>query len=101
MVTGFLKEGLGNSIMSKFGYLLAKRSLESVFKKSDPRLYNGAMLIGLNGVVVKSHGGTDDIGFANAINVAISLVRDKINDTIITEVRSSVLDIENDEVENQ
>ena len=49
------------------------------------------MLIGLNGIVVKSHGGTDEIGFANAINVAISLVRDNINDIIIKEVQSSSL----------
>ena len=40
----------------------------------DPRRYNGAMMLGLNGIVVKSHGGTDALGFANAIGVAVDLV---------------------------
>lgn len=95
MVSGFVKEGLSGSIFAKIGYLLARKSLKDVFKRVDPRVYNGAMLVGLNGIVVKSHGSTDAIGFANAINVAISLVEDKINDTIIKEVKSSGLDIDN------
>lgn len=93
MVSGILKDGLSGSIFAKIGYLLARRSLKKVFKEIDPRLYNGAMLVGLNGIVVKSHGGTDGIGFANAIEVAISLVEDKINDTIIKEVQSSGLEV--------
>ena len=40
----------------------------------DPRRYNGAVFLGLNGIAVKSHGGTDAIGFANAIGVAVDLV---------------------------
>ena len=40
----------------------------------DPRTYNGAVLLGLNGIVVKSHGGTDAFGFSNAIGVAVSLI---------------------------
>jgi fatty acid/phospholipid biosynthesis enzyme len=50
-------------------------------------MHNGAMLIGLNGVVIKSHGSTDAIGFANAIKVAISLIENKINDKIIEEIK--------------
>ena len=94
MISSYLKEGLGGSLLAKIGYLLSSTSLKRVFKRIDPRLYNGAMLVGLNGVVVKSHGSTDATGFANAIKVAISLVKDKINDTIIREVKSSGLDIE-------
>lgn len=89
MISQLLKQGLGGSIFAKIGYLLARRSLKKVFKTIDPRFYNGAMLIGLNGIVVKSHGGTDEIGFANAIDVAISLIRDDINDTITQEVHSA------------
>jgi glycerol-3-phosphate acyltransferase PlsX len=89
MISSALKEGLSSSFLAKVGYLLASVSLGKVFKQFDPRLYNGAMLIGLNGIVVKSHGSTDKIGFANAIRVAMSLVEDKINDKIIQEVRSS------------
>jgi len=91
MISGILKKGLSASICTKIGYLLASRSLKKVFKTIDPRFYNGAMLVGLNGIVVKSHGSTDEIGFYNAINVAISLVEDNINEKIMKEVQSSDL----------
>lgn len=81
-----VKEGFMDSIFSKIGYLFAGPSLTKVTKAVDPRLHNGAMLVGLNGVVVKSHGSTDRIGFANAIKVAISLIDNKINDKIIEEI---------------
>ncbi len=53
--------------------------------KVDPRRYNGAMLLGLNGIVVKSHGGTDAFGFANAIGVAVDMIEGGFNDQIIGE----------------
>ncbi len=88
-VAGIVKEGFMDSIFSKIGYLFAGPSLSKVTKAVDPRMHNGAMLVGLNGVVVKSHGSTDKIGFANAIKVAISLVENKINDKIIEELNHS------------
>ena len=48
----------------------------------DPRRYNGAILLGLNGVVVKSHGGTDALGFAHAVDVAMDMVTHHFNDRI-------------------
>ncbi len=51
-------------------------------------MHNGAMLVGLNGVVVKSHGSTDHTGFANAIKVAVSLIENKINQRITNEINS-------------
>ena len=51
-------------------------------------MHNGAMLVGLNGIVVKSHGSTNNVGFANAIKVAISLVENKINEQITHELQS-------------
>jgi glycerol-3-phosphate acyltransferase PlsX len=48
----------------------------------DPRRYNGAMMLGLNGICVKSHGGTDSEGFANAINVAVGLINNSMNEAI-------------------
>lgn len=97
MVANILKEGFVSSFLAKIGYLFAGISINKMFKKIDPRLHNGAMLIGLNGIVVKSHGGTDEVGFANAIKVAISLVQDNINQKIIKEIRSSNLDLELEE----
>jgi len=85
----FLRQAFTDSLLARIGYLLVSRSLKKAFNKLDGRLYNGAMLVGLNGIVVKSHGGTDAIGFANAIGVAIELARHGINDKIIEEVRLS------------
>ncbi len=48
----------------------------------DPRRYNGAVMLGLNGVVVKSHGGTDAEGFAHAVDVAMDMVVHRFNDRI-------------------
>ena len=55
--------------------MIAQPSLETFKRFVDPRLYNGAMFLGLRGIVIKSHGGTDGIGFANAIKVADEMVK--------------------------
>ncbi|NBV05642.1 MAG: phosphate acyltransferase PlsX [Proteobacteria bacterium] len=86
LISSLVKEGFNNSILAKIGYLLAGASIRKATKSMDPRLHNGAMLVGLNGVVVKSHGGTDALGFSNAIKVAISLVENKINERITEEL---------------
>jgi glycerol-3-phosphate acyltransferase PlsX len=78
--------GLTSSILSRIGGLLARPALKSIFKKIDPRAHNGAMFLGLNGIVVKSHGSSDHIGFANAIGVTVHLVRDKVNEQITKEI---------------
>ena len=88
-ISSLIKEGFSSSIWSKIGYLLASNSLSKATKKVDPRMHNGAMLIGLNGVVIKSHGSTDGLGFSNAIKVAISLIENKINEKIIAEIKSN------------
>ena len=74
-VTNSLKESLKKSFFSKLGYFLAKKSLEGFRAHMDPRKYNGAVFLGLNGIAVKSHGGTDAFGFANAIGVAYDMAR--------------------------
>ena len=63
-----------------------------VKKTMDPRLYNGAMLVGLNGLTVKSHGGTDALGYSVAVNNAIMLVRQNFVATIREEVEKVDLD---------
>ena len=82
----FLKEGFGSSLLAKIGYLFAKRALARVKVRTDPRRYNGAMCLGLTGIAVKSHGGTDALGFANAVGVAIDLVTHGFNDRIRKEI---------------
>ncbi len=82
----FLRQAFKSSFLTKLGYLLARPSLAVLRQRLDPRRYNGAMFLGLNGVVVKSHGGTDALGFANAVGVAVELVRQGTNERITTEL---------------
>ena len=74
-----LRETLTRSLLTKLIALMMKPALGRLRDRFDPRKYNGAMLVGLNGIVVKSHGGTDGLGFANAIGVAINLVTRDFN----------------------
>ena len=78
----FLRGAFRSSLAAKIGYLFARNALGKVRERLDPRRYNGAMFLGLNGVVVKSHGGTDALGFANAICVAADMIANGINDRI-------------------
>jgi len=82
----FLREAFSSSWLAQLGYLLARPALVKVKMRTDPRRYNGAMLLGLNGITVKSHGGTDAEGFANAIGVAVDLVRQEFNERIKEEL---------------
>ncbi|MEQ9042607.1 MAG: phosphate acyltransferase PlsX [Alphaproteobacteria bacterium] len=91
--THVLSEAFHSSLLSRLGYILARSTLRKVRQRVDPRRYNGAMMLGLNGVVVKSHGGTDALGFANAIGVTIDMVAFGFNDKIIHELER--LDTEN------
>tara|TARA_B100001057_G_scaffold491267_1_gene581155 strand:- start:1142 stop:2146 length:1005 start_codon:yes stop_codon:yes gene_type:complete len=86
-ITDELKKALGGSILGKISSLLNISNLKRFKKRLDPRLYNGAIFIGLDSPVVKSHGGTDFIGFSNSIDVCNRIVKGnlikKIKDNII------------------
>jgi glycerol-3-phosphate acyltransferase PlsX len=84
-----LKTSLSASIISKIGALVAMSSLNSLKKKLDPRLYNGAILVGLNGVVVKGHGNSDEVGFANSVGFTIDILRNNIFDRIREQLEKS------------
>lgn len=71
---------------AKLGYMLLRQELDGLRRQLDPRRYNGAMFLGLAGIVVKSHGGTDTVGFANAIGVAANLVARGTNERITQEL---------------
>jgi len=86
LYTQFLREAFKSSLFAKLGYVLAKPALQLLRQRLDPRRYNGAMFLGLNGIVVKSHGGTDALGFANAIGVAANLVNQGTSQWITTEL---------------
>ena len=77
-----LRQAFTASMTAKLGYLLARSELERLRELVDPRRYNGAVMVGLNGVVVKSHGGTDGPGFAHAVDVGMDMVVHRFNDRI-------------------
>ena len=85
-ITSELRKALTGNILGKISSLLNIKNINNFKKKLDPRLYNGAILLGLNSPVVKSHGGTDYVGFANAISVCEKIINghliDKINENI-------------------
>ena len=82
LTSNLLKQVFSASLASKLGYMLARPGLDRMREWLDPRRYNGGVLIGLNGVVVKSHGGADAQGFAHAVDVAIDMVDHQFNDRI-------------------
>ena len=74
LFTLMLRRTFRASLLSRLGYLFARNALKLFRAKMDPRRYNGAVFLGLNGIAVKSHGGTDALGFSYAIDVAANLV---------------------------
>ena len=74
-ITSELKQALTGNLIGKISSLLNFFNLKKFKKRLDPRLYNGAIFIGLDSPVVKSHGGTDFIGFANSLNVCNKIVK--------------------------
>ncbi len=77
-----LKTALSNSIIGKFSSLINYRNLKKFKNKLDPRLYNGAILLGLDKPVIKSHGSTDAIGFANSLKVCEKTIKGNLIDQI-------------------
>lgn len=95
-----VKEALKSSWLVKLGLLLAApglllcyRPLKNFSKRVDPRYYNGASLLGLKGLCIKSHGGTDGIGFSNAIGVAAGLAANKFNEKVEAEIQRLGADV--------
>ena len=81
-ITSELKEVMKSSMLGKIGSLISIGSLKKFKKKLDPRLYNGAILLGLDSPVIKSHGGTDFVGFANSLSVCEKIVKNNLIDKI-------------------
>ena len=86
LINEYLRHTFRSSLLAGLGYLLARPAMNKLRERVDPRGYNGAMFLGLNGIAVKSHGGTDALGFANAIGVAVDLVLQGTNERITTEL---------------
>ncbi|MEK9746899.1 MAG: phosphate acyltransferase PlsX [Pelagibacteraceae bacterium] len=74
-ITGELKKAMMGNLIGKISSFLNMSNLKKFKKRLDPRLYNGAIFIGLDSPVVKSHGGTDYVGFSNSIDVCYKIVK--------------------------
>jgi glycerol-3-phosphate acyltransferase PlsX len=94
-MASFLKTELNRTVWTRLGYLFARRAFKALANKLDPSKSNGGVFLGLNGIVIKSHGGTDADGFAYAIDVGHELVRHdvltKIEQTLAEHRREPVL----------
>ncbi len=89
MLNNFVRRTFARSPLAWLGVVFMCPTLLALKKKFDPRQYNGAMLLGLNGIVVKSHGGTDVLGVMRAIEVAENLASHQINTQILKEMVES------------
>ncbi|MBT3791428.1 MAG: phosphate acyltransferase PlsX [Rhodospirillales bacterium] len=85
MYSTFLRNAYKSSPLAMLGYFFSRRALNKMRAKLDPRRYNGAMLVGLNGIVIKSHGGTDAFGFSHAVGVAVDMIEGEFNERISEE----------------
>ena len=81
-----LKKALTSSFIGKLSSLINFSNLKTFKEKLDPRLYNGAILLGLNKPVIKSHGSTDSIGFANSLKVC----EKTINGNLINQIKENI-----------
>jgi glycerol-3-phosphate acyltransferase PlsX len=85
-VTDLLRRAFQSSIRSKIGFLISRPATELLKHHLDPNNHNGAVFLGLNGLVVKSHGSATEKGVANAIRVAARMVREDITRKIIEDL---------------
>ena len=77
-IAEYLRSAMGRTLLARLGYLLAKSAFDHLREKMDPRKVNGAVMLGLNGIVIKSHGGTDAEGFAAAIAMGHDMAANEI-----------------------
>ena len=81
-ITSELKKALNSTLLGKLSALLNMKNLKKFKNKLDPRLYNGAILLGLDKRVIKSHGSTDEVGFANSLKVCEKIIKGNLIDKI-------------------
>lgn len=88
MAMGLMQRAFRNSPLAMLGYLLARSGLRSLSDHMDPNTHNGGVLLGLNGLVVKSHGSADARGYASAIGVAIDMASGDLSSRIAEDLKN-------------
>ena len=95
-ISAYLRAAMSRTLMARIGFFLARDAFQRLREKMDPRRGNGGVFLGLNGIVIKSHGGTDPEGFATAVELGYSMVRNglltKINQDLDDYYRSAAED---------
>ena len=81
-ISKYFKDSIDRSIMAKVGYLFAASAFRSLREKMNPSRLNGGVFLGLNGIVIKSHGKTDPIGFSSAVDLGIDMHKAALLDKI-------------------
>jgi glycerol-3-phosphate acyltransferase PlsX len=89
LIADAMREEFSRSALRKLGYLAARPALNALRTRIDPRRYNGASMVGLNGIVIKSHGGADLFGFQRAIEVAVLEARNGLPERIAERLHAS------------
>ena len=81
-IAEYFRAAVNRSLFSRVGAFLAQGAFKALRNKMDPRQMNGGVFLGLNGIVIKSHGGTDAVGFASAVDLGYSMARSGLRDSI-------------------
>lgn len=90
LIAHFMTDAFKKSFLGKLSYLVGIKSFQILKDKMDPRELNGGVFLGLNGLVVKSHGGTDAIGFSKALEFSLKLNQSKMSKTIESLVNKNI-----------
>jgi glycerol-3-phosphate acyltransferase PlsX len=85
-IAEYLRAAMGRSFLARLGAILAQGAFRALKEKMDPRQLNGGIFLGLNGIVVKSHGGTDATGFASAIDLAYDMASNGVVKRLASDV---------------
>ena len=85
-IAEYLRSAMNRTFLARIGYFLARDAFERLREKMDPRRGNGGVFLGLNGIVIKSHGGTDPEGFATAVELGYSMARNQLLEKINQDV---------------
>ena len=90
-IAEYLRQAMGGSVFSRLGYIFARSAFKNLRQRMDPAAANGGMFLGLNGIVVKSHGGADASGFAAAVALAVDVADADISQTIAADIEKMQL----------
>jgi glycerol-3-phosphate acyltransferase PlsX len=97
-LTAYLRGAMARTLRARIGYLFARNAFQMLRDKMDPRKANGGVFLGLNGIVIKSHGGTDTEGFAAAVDLGYDMIRyellHKISETLVRHARDEAAKVE-------